>query len=294
MPHSTHVHRRSVGILLLTALLWGTTFPVIKDLVESVAPALLISSRFIIAALAFLPFCRSLNPQLIREGSLLGLVAFVAYWMQVTGLQMASANRIAFLTSLHVVIVPLLSSLWGRTITVRMAVAALLACAGVLVMSWQPGSSVNWGDLWGVGCAFCYAAHILLMEAVVRNHATLPFTAVQLMTVALLGAIWAGPGGFQQVSVLKTHWLAIGYLGLMATALTTWTQAIGQRHLSATEAAIIYILEPVFAAVFAFWLLQEQITHQTALGAGLILVAMLLSQLGQQSQLPEKRDPEEY
>jgi drug/metabolite transporter (DMT)-like permease len=285
MPNSTRIHRRSVAILLLTALLWGTTFPVIKDLVTSVSPALVISSRFVVAALAFLPFCRPLNSQLVREGSLLGLVAFVAYWMQVTALQTASANRIAFLTSLHVVIVPLLGGLWGRHITPRMGIAAFLACGGVLVMSWEPGGQISWGDLWGVGCAFCYAAHILLMEAVVRNHATLPFTAVQLITVALLGMIWAGPGSMQQLPILKVHWLTIAYLGLMTTALTTWTQTTGQRHLSATEAAIIYILEPVFAAIFAFWLLQEQVTHQTAVGAGLILVAMLLSQLGQPVKL---------
>lgn len=280
MPTSTRLHHRSVAILLLTAMLWGTTFPVIKDLVASVSPALVISSRFLVAALAFLPFCRNLNAQLIREGGLLGLVAFVAYWMQVIALQTASANRIAFLTSLHVVIVPLLSSFWGRAITLKMGIAAMLACAGVLVMSWQAGNQVSWGDFWGVGCAFAYAAHILLMEAVVRNHATLPFTAVQLITVAILGSFWAGVSGLQQLPALKNYWFVIGYLGLMATALTTWTQAIGQRHLTATEAAIIYILEPVFAAIFAFWLLQEKITGQTALGAGLILIAMVLSQLG--------------
>ncbi len=271
-------HLWSLGLLIFTTLIWGTTFPLLKDLVGSLSPAVLIGSRFVIAAVVFLPFCRSLNPALLRDGGLLGVVAFISYLTQVIGLETISANRAAFITSLNVVIVPLLGWQLGRSMTLKIILAAGLAFTGIAVMSWETGG-IGWGEVWMFGCALTYAVYILLMEAFSPRHPIGPFSAVQLFTVGILGGFWAAPTWLTQLDAIQTHWLAIVYLGLVATALATVTQVIAQRYLSASETAIVYTLEPVFAAVFSFWWLAERLNPREAMGSVLILVAMLLSQL---------------
>lgn len=293
-------HFRSLALLLLTTLIWGTTFPLLKDVVATLSPAALVSSRFLIAALLLLPCCRfrQLNRRLLGHGGLLGLVAFLSYLTQVVGLETISANRAAFITSLNVVMVPLLSWLLGRGVTLKSFAAAGLAFAGIAVMSWEAGA-ISWGDLWVLGCAVSYAVYILLIEAVASQHPPLQLTVVQLVTIALLGLLWVALTGWSlagwslaggnlaggnQFAAVASHWPTLLYLGVMATAVTTFTQVVAQRHLSATEAAIIYTLEPVFAVLFSFWWLAERLNGREALGGTMILAAMLLSQIG----TPEK------
>jgi len=289
----SRTHLRSLLLLLMTTLIWGTTFPLLKDIVTTLPPALLIGVRFLIAALAVLP-CWALpnlpplNLALLRDGGLLGLVAFAAFLSQVMGLESVSANRAAFITSLNVVIVPLLGWLLGRGISLKIFAAALLAFSGIAVMSGQSGA-LGWGDLWVLGCALSYAVYILLTEAVTARHVSLQLTIVQLVTIALLGLgwiVWTVP--FAQIATviqdqLQPHWLALVYLGIIATALPTWSQTVAQRHLSATEAAILYSLEPVFAAIFSFWWLSERLTLREGIGASLVLAAMIWSQVSSSS-----------
>lgn len=270
-------HFWSLLLLLLTTLIWGTTFPLSKEILVSLSPAVLVGIRFVVAAIAFLPFCRMFNLRLLRDGSLLGLMIFLANLTLLVGLESVTANRAAFITSLNVVLVPLLAWLLGRGVTLKVFAAAGLAFAGIAIMSWEAGT-VGWGEIWVFGCALTFAIYILLIEAVAPNHPPLQLTAIQLTTVALFSLVWATPEGIEQLPAIKSHWLVLLYLGL-ATVFTTWSQVIAQRHLSATEAAIIYTLEPVFAAVFSFWWLSENLSGRGALGAALILAAMLLSQL---------------
>jgi drug/metabolite transporter (DMT)-like permease len=271
-------HRWSILLLVATTLIWGTTFPLLKDIVSSVSPSVLVCSRFLIGALVLLPFCRQINRRLVRDGAILGVVVYCSYVTQVIGLQSTSANRSAFITSLNVILVPILGVVLGRSLSKRIWLAAGLALAGIGVLSWE-GGALTMGDLWVLGCAISYAVYILLMEAIAPKHPPLSLTIVQLVVIALLGLIWAVPDLWRQLPVLRENWGAIVYLGVMATAMTTWTQAIAQRHVSATETAIIYALEPLFAAMFAFWWIGESLGTRGLLGGAMVIVAMVLSQI---------------
>ncbi len=110
------------------------------------------------------------------------------------------------------------------------------------------------------------------------RHPTLPLVAIQLLVMALLGIIWATPQVVEQAGEIATNFSTLLYLGLVVTATPIWTQAMAQRWVSAHEAALLYTLEPVFAAVFSFWLLGEQLGVQGLVGAGLVLAAIVLSQ----------------
>jgi drug/metabolite transporter (DMT)-like permease len=271
-------HRWSILLLVLTTLVWGTTFPLLKNAVADLSPAVIVCSRFVIGAIVLLPFCRQINRPLLRDGTLLGAVLYCSYVTQVIGLQTTSSNRSAFITSLNVILVPIFGVLLGRRLSWRVGVAAGLALAGIGVLSWE-GGALTIGDLWVLGCAVSYAAYILLMESIAPKHPPLALTVVQLIAIALLGLLWAAPQIGSQLAVLQANWGAIVYLGIAATAMTTWTQAIAQRSVSATETAIIYALEPIFAAVFAFWWIGERLGMRGWMGGAMVMVAMVLSQI---------------
>ncbi|MCU0565436.1 MAG: DMT family transporter [Oculatellaceae cyanobacterium Prado106] len=270
-------YRWSILLLIVTTLIWGSTFPILKETVTVLSPTVLVSVRFLIAALTLLPFCRHFNWKLARDGTLLGVVVYLSYLTQSLGLLTISSNRAAFITSLNVILVPLTGILLGRFVSRQVAIAAGLALAGIGVMSWE-GGGLDIGDLWTFGCALSYAVYILLMEKIAPQHPPLALTVFQLMAIALLGTLGALPDLQQQLPLLQAHWPSVLYLGLFATAGTTWTQAIAQRHIPATQTAILYTLEPVFASLFAFWWLGETLGTRGLIGAGMILGAMVLSQ----------------
>ncbi|XHX78109.1 MAG: DMT family transporter [Stenomitos frigidus ULC029] len=272
-----NLHTRGILLLVVTTLLWGTTFPVLKQTVVDVSPMALVAIRFVVAALVFAPWLGRMNRQLVRDGVLLGLAYLASYITLTVGVDLISAGRAAFVLSLNVILVPLFGLFLGRRLQPIAVVAAGLAIVGIGIMSWE-GGGFSLGDLWVFGGALSYAVYILLLETATLKHPPLALSAMQLVFVAGVSSIWAAPEIVAQVPAIAAHWGQIAYLSLVVTAATTITQAIAQRWVSAHETALIYTLEPVFAAVFSFWLLGEQFGGRGLAGAGLILAAMVLSQ----------------
>ena len=271
------LHSRGVLLLIMTTLLWGTSFPLLKNAVSSLSPSTLVAIRFTVAAVAFAPWLRGLNIQLLRDGVLLGLIYFAESSSTLIGIESISAHRSAFIVSLNVILVPLLGILLGQRFSGRIMFAAGLAVIGIGVMSWE-GGGLNQGDLLTFGSAVGIAVYILMLETVTLRHSTLPLVAIQLLVMALLGIVWAAPQLVWQVEAIASNFGTLLYLGLLVTATPIWTQTVAQRWVSAQEAALLYALEPVFATVFSFWLLGEGLGVRGVIGAGLVLVATLLSQ----------------
>lgn len=267
------------GVMLLVAitLIWGTTFPVIKNAFHSLSPAALIATRFTVAAVPFTVYLRDLNTQLLRDGILLGLVLFASFATQATALEFMCANRAAFIASLNAILVPLLGSLLGQQVRLRIFLAAGLALLGIGVMSWESGV-LGIGELLMFGEAFIYAVYILMLEGATLRHPPLSLTAIQLWVIAVLSAVWVAPELVGQLEAIGNNFSALLYLGLVATAVTTWLQAMAQRQASAHETALFYTLEPVFSAVFSFLLLGEKFSGRGLVGAFLVLAAMVVSQ----------------
>ncbi|WP_052326793.1 DMT family transporter [Deinococcus peraridilitoris] len=287
--------RHALGLVLLifVTAIWGSTFAIVKSATETLSPATLIAWRFTIAALVLLPFLFSW-PRVFRrdrrrtdtpksalfwkDGLLLGSWLIIGYATQTIGLQTTSANRAAFITGLNVVMVPLwLAITAGAPLRLRLWGAVVLALLGIGLLSWEGGALVI-GDLWAFGCALSYAGYILALEKAAPRHPPLAFTAAQVIVVALFGWLWALLAGGVSLAPAST-WGALIYLGLAATAVTTLLQTLGQRWVSATEAAIIYALEPVAASIFSFFLLRETVGARGFAGGALVVAAMILSQL---------------
>lgn len=270
-------HSQGVLLLIFTTLVWGTSFPTLKHLMGDLSAPTILAMRFTVAALAFAPWLRSLNSKLIRDGVLLGSLYFAECTLALVGLETISASRSAFVMSLNVILVPIFAVGLGRRLPWQVLASAGVAIVGISILSWE-GGGLRIGDWLTIGCAIGIALYILLLEKVAPRHATLPLVAVQLTTMTSLSLLWAAPQLAAQASAIAQHLPVLLYIGLVVTATPIWTQAIAQRWVAAHETALLYTLEPVFAAVFSFWLLGEQLGMRGLVGAALILAATVWSQ----------------
>lgn len=280
MQTENPLYVRGIILLIFVNLIGATTFPLTKDIVSSLSPSALIATRFVIAAAVFTLNLRNLNKLLLRDGIVIGLLLFFFLAIETIALKTIPANRAAFIGSLNALIVPLLGWLSGQRVPLRTFLAAGVAVIGIGVMFWE-GGELGIGDILMFVDAFVYAAYIIFLERVAPRHPTLTLTSVQLLFIATLGVLWNNTQILNQFEVIRQHWGAILYLGLVATAAVIWLQTLAQQWVSADEAALLFTLEPVFATIFSFWLLGEHLGIRGVIGAILVLVALLLSQSSQ-------------
>ncbi|MEX2542482.1 MAG: DMT family transporter [Trueperaceae bacterium] len=271
---------RGVGILVLVLItvIWGTTFAIIKDALDTISVPLLLALRFTLAALllGWVRFeRRSLGPAMV-----LGLLGFAGFTTQTIGLDLTSASKAAFITGLSVILTPLLSAIWLRDrVAPRAFLAAAVALAGLGMMSLGGAGAIGAGDLWLMGTALAYAFYIVYLGHVARDLPVLSLAGAQHWPMVLLAWVWALPHVGQLPEVPAETFAAIAYLALFATALVAVLQTMAQRAVPAPLAALIFLLEPVFAATFAFFLLGERLGALGWLGGALVILAMLISEM---------------
>lgn len=282
---------RGVLALLVVTLVWGTTFPAMKDLTATLSPAWIVFTRFAIAAVLLSPFFVGAARSDLKSGLMLGLLLFFCYVFQVEGLALTTSNRNAFICGLNVLIVPLLGIMAGRPPERRIAIALVLAVSGLAALCWD-GGAWRIGDTLALGAALCFGLYIKMMEVHTRAATRLmTITATQIATVAVCAAAWllvtevpaaGGPGAqayWGKVSgALGDGIVNIAYLGMVATAAIISLQMWGQSHSTANEAAVIYAFEPAAAAVFGFFWLGEIMTGRGWIGAALLISGMIVSQ----------------
>jgi drug/metabolite transporter (DMT)-like permease len=214
----------------------------------------------------------------------LGALVLFSYVAQAYGLQFISSNRSAFLTSLNVLMVPLLGVVFGNTLSWRVVVAAMLACTGIGLMSWDGGANFV-ADAATIAGALGYALYVIVLSARAVRHQARSLAATQIVWMAVLGGLWmlVDALGTDRMQTLGSRLNAeilwgLAYLGVVATAAMLFLQARAQRHVSADKAALIYAMEPVFAALFAWVWLSEGLSLRAALGAGVVVFAVVFSE----------------
>lgn len=275
-----------VASLLLVTLVWGATFPILKIATAQLSGVEVCALRFIIAALCMAPFAWRVPRRTWLDGGLLGALVLVSYVLQAYGLQTISSNRSAFLTSLNVLMVPFLGVLFGNRLRPVAVGAAALACAGIALMSWKSGAHLL-ADLATVVGALGYALYVIVLSQRAPRHQPRQLAATQTVWMALLGCAWmlgnalCFAGGIDTLQSLPQRvdcyiFFGLLYLGVVATAAMLFLQASAQRHVAAHKAALVYAMEPVFAALFAWVWLAESLGAMAALGAVLVVIAVVL------------------
>ena len=273
----------ALGLLAVTAA-WGSTFYLLKGVVERVPPTDFLAVRFALATIAVTLIApravSALTRQERRHGVLLGLVYGGGQILQTVGLQTTSASVSGFVTGMYVVFTPLLGALLlrariGRTVWIAVA----LATAGLASLSLQGFSIGGGAPSSTLASALLYGAHIVGLGAWSSARSALGLTIVQLATITVVCSAGALPGGLT-LPDRAGDWGALVYMALVAGALALVVQTWAQAHLAATRAAIIMTMEPVWAGLFAVLLGGERLGARVLLGGGLVLAAMYLVELG--------------
>lgn len=223
-----------------------------------------------------------------RWGAEMGAWMFLGFSLQALGLEVTTAQRSGFLLYLNVKFVPFFSRfLLGRPISIPTWVSAFIAFGGTALLA-TDGQSIgfNIGDLWSIAAAAASAMYIIRLEkagAMVKNSAQL--NSACLWVVATLAALWtfSGAWGGQPnisetlatlVSTARSYPWQILYLGAVTTTLANYIQSTGQKYISPERASVLYSLDPVYGALFSWFLLGENIGGiQSLWGAGMITVA---------------------
>lgn len=270
-------------LLVLTTILWGSTFPIVHAAVTRVAPLQFLTWRFGIAAICLAPFLRG-GWRALWPGFLVGLANAAGFWLQTTALGRISADDVAFLTGLSVIVVPILEALWLRRLPGVWARWALgLGLAGLFLVT--TGGQLRHlhasaGDLLGALCALAFAVQVLGTSRLATKTGSLNLAAQQVVAGAV---VFAAASAVLHPAFLglpaRSVWWAIGFAALPATVLTFFLQTAGQSRVSATTAALTFNLEPVFAAVWAFILTGQSLPGWAMVGAALVLAGMVLAAL---------------
>lgn len=291
---------RSAVLLVFAALIWGTAFVAQSMGMDYVGPCTFNAARSFVGSLALLPVIAIAdrlrpaeerphnswkNPALLRGGVLCGVFLSAASLLQQAGLQSTGAGKAGFLTSLYIVLVPVLGIFLGRRAGVRVWLAVALALAGAYFLS-VTGDLTGWGMGLGEGLVLLSAAffsfHILVIDRFSPQADCIKLSCVQFFVAGVISTALAAAlegGGFQWGDLLAS-WGPLLYTGVMSSGVAFTLQIVGQKGLEPATASLIMSLESVFAAVSGWMILGQPLTGRELLGCGLVFGGVVLAQTG--------------
>ena len=274
------------GMLLLTALIWGSGFVFMKNSLDSFPPGAIIAMRYaigsVLAALLFRRHLAGLTRGDVARGALVGALLSSAYIVQTIGLDHTTAGRNAFLTTVYVLLVPLAGYvLFGQRLRRSTLAAAALMLTGIGLLSLDGESGgLNGGDMLTLAAGCLFAAHIIAVDRCHRKTNVYALIVLQFAFssgIALLYTLL-----FERGQALIFTPASVGgllYLSVASTTIAMSLQNIGQSMAPAAHASILLSLESVFGALFSCLLLGERMTPQVLLGFAVIFCALIINSL---------------
>lgn len=273
-------------LLLAAAIIWGSSFFIMKGAVTLLPVNFLLAIRFLLAAaLLGIIFHRNIRACFTWEyawrGLLLGALLYVAYFFQTYGLTDTTPGKNAFLTAGYVVLVPFM--FWaighGRPDRYNLIAAITLVC-GIGFITLEGDLSIRFGDWMTLLCAVFFAIQMALIPHFVEKRDPTVFTFWQFLaagTICLIVSLaieTPPPASIWSPSLI----LSVGYLAVMVTAVAFLWQNIGQKHVPAAPAAVLLSLESVFGVLFSIIFYGEALTVKIAFGFALVFVAVIISE----------------
>lgn len=272
-------------LLLIAAMIWGSSFIVMKSAVDFLTPNVLLFVRFSLATvfmtIIFFKYVKSITFKDLKGGMITGTCLFLAYLIQTLGLTMTTPGKNAFLTAVYCAIVPFLVwILYHKRPDGYNFAAALLCILGVGFVSLDGDLSINMGDLLTLIGGLFYAFHILAIKKYSKEMHPIKLTTLQFAMTAVLAFI--GSLFFEDITVVKqidsSIILQIGYLAFFATTVTLLCQNMGQHLVSECNAAILLSLESVFGVIFSVLFYGEILSAKVLFGFILIFIALIVSE----------------
>lgn len=273
--------------LFLIALIWGSTFVIVKNSLKEVSPILFITIRFWIAwitLLIFFPKKILLSKKNITNSIYCGILLFGGFLLQTIGLLYTSVGNSGFLTGLYVVIAPAIGTWFFKSKINRYNILGIIfAIIGVWFISSNPSltSSINKGDILTIISSFFFSLHIVLLGYFGKNHTdSIDFVTGQILVCAVLSTIFTFIFESFQINFGASAIISLIFMGVVATALVFALQTIIQKNISVVTVVLIFIIEPVIAVITGNIFLNEEITERKFLGFFLIIFAIIISEQG--------------
>ncbi len=274
-------------MLASVTLFWGATFPIVKDAISEMPVMAFLWVRFAMAAILLAIIAgrsgfATLDRRGWRLGILLGTLLFASYLFQTFGLERTSSANAGFLTGLGVVWVPLMAGpILKKPAAFGSRIGVCLALVGLFMLTWHTPWTINFGDLLVIICSVFVALHIIGLDAFTKGYDGRALTFVQIATMAILGC--CGSLVFEPTSWPQawTGSLIFAFVitAVFATAYAFWAMTTFQNRTTPTRAALIYTLEPVFAAIFSVWLAGDRLTAIGWSGGALIVAGMIVAEV---------------
>ena len=286
-------HTTAVLLIASTAVIWGFGFPMTRIALSSgISVGALMGLRFLLAGIVFLVILRAKRIPILRRGVLdgvwLGLILAVIFWSQTDGMRFTTTAKSGFITGLYVLFTPMIAVVAGQRIKLTTAIGTVIATCGLYLLVHLPGawwSGWNRGDLETLLCAFLCAIHLILMGKFAKRTDAWLLAGSQVIVagvVSMLVTVFLpAPYGYQNVGQMVMRATVFGptiFLALGSTVFAFWGQSRAQTQLGPAEAAVLFCIEPVTAAILSVVWLKEPMSAQQAFGGLLIVVAMIVSE----------------
>jgi drug/metabolite transporter (DMT)-like permease len=272
------------------ALVWGTTFVVVKAALSQISAMYFLTLRFSLASVCMLllfvrPFLRYGGRAVwrgLRGGAIAGMFLWLGYTLQTFGLELTTAANSGFLTGLYIVLVPLIAAAvyrrWPRKAELT---GVAIASVGMALLTLHPGDQavrLNRGDALTIGSAVAFAIHLLVLGYYSQRER---FEAVALGQIVCTAILCSASLLVQPPTVLWGPGVlfAIALTGIFATALAFALQTWGQQYTTPTRTALIFALEPVFSLGTAVSLGGETFTWMSLIGGSLVIAGIVAVEL---------------
>ena len=272
-------------MLFGAAIIWGTSFFIMKNALDVMPVFFLLAIRFTAGAILLSLVCwskwKDFTPDYLWRGAIIGGFLFLAYLIQTFGLERTTPSKNAFLTAVYCVLVPFLYwAVMGRRPDRYHISAALLCVTGVGLVSLNGELSVNLGDVLTLIAACFYAAHIIAVEKTSKGKDIYLLTVFQFAFAALYA--WVGSLCLETLPLREMAdpavFLPLAYLCVMATTVALLFQNVGQIWSDPASASVILSLESVFGVLFSVVCYGDLVTGPMALGFVCIFVAVVCSE----------------
>jgi drug/metabolite transporter (DMT)-like permease len=265
----------------ITAI-WGFTFVIVKGALIDASPLPFLAVRFLLAGFLLLIVLGRgrVGTETILPGSIMGLFLFGGYLFQTWGLVYTTPSKSAFLTGFSVILVPLIMMVLGQKLGSATLLGAVLGLGGIYLLVAPSGmSGVNLGDIFTLVGATSFAVHIVLVGRYTKRFSFLHLVPVQILVVGLLASVALVIVPAQKLHFSSRLVVAILVTALLATGVAFSVQNWAQQYTPPAHTALIFALEPVFAAISSWLVVGEHFRGRTLAGAGLILAGMVVSEI---------------
>ncbi|MCT4593257.1 MAG: DMT family transporter [Anaeromicrobium sp.] len=281
-------------IMILIVALWGLSFSLTKPILNNIGIFNFMALRFLIGgSVLFTVLFLMGNVKITREqlvgGVITGGVLFLAFTLHTIGLKYTTVAKNAFIVGSSVVFVPFIGTYVKKEKQSKLIwTGTFLSILGLGLVTLEGSQGgVNFGDLMTLAGSVILAYYIILVEEYVKKYDAKIIAAIQVSVVGVLGLILSLIIEKPTISLSWEAWKAMLFLGIVCTALAYLLANVTQKYIPASNMALIYTLEPIFASLFGWVFLSEVIGIQTLIGAMIILISVAIPNIG---VLINKRD----